>query len=196
MDFPFLDDPSVILNLFVNPSVPITLVTWQLPKLDANFQYEQDAEVAPGVFVSFGGGLDARVAGSLAFNTSGFETGNLLDGFTMTDGLIDANGNPAFAALSVSATCGAGLGAGYGGGAVGVEADVTFTGTLFFAFNGQDSAGTIAVDQIDTSDPLVITGPPEIDVELDVVFEFGDPSLNYSITIAQGRLWPLPFEFD
>jgi hypothetical protein len=193
VDFPFLDDPSTILNLFVNPSSPISLVSWQLPNLDADFQYEQDAEVGPGVYVTFAGGLDAKVAASIGFNTSGFQTGNLLDGFTITDGLTDADGNPAFAELTVSGSGGVGLGAAYGGGATGAALVVEFSGSLFFAFNGQDSSGTIAVDEIDTGDPLVITGPPEIDVELAIDFEFGDPSLNYTYVIDQGRLWPLPF---
>ncbi len=187
VDFPFLDNPVSILNLLVNPSAPVSLVEWNVPSLDVNLvKTEGDTYVYPGVYVGMELSLGVHTGMTIGFDTRGFATGNLSDGFTVHDGLVDANGTPAVVGIVIDAKIKVGVGI---PDMTGLSPDAKLEGTIWLGFNGQNDQGTIGIDQIDTSNPFFDSGDPEIDAILEVEFDL-PLSGHQTYTIVKKKLWP------
>jgi Ca2+-binding RTX toxin-like protein len=84
--FPLFSNPSQIVNLLFGK--PVDLIQWDVPKLDASFQFDQlFGPILPPIplFARIHGELDIVTKLFLGFDTRGFQTGDFLNGFYFGD---------------------------------------------------------------------------------------------------------------
>ena len=84
LQFPFIENPASLVGLFFgqNPD----LVTFNMPALDLGFNWGVDVPIIPPLLdATFAAGFKVHMQFGFGFDTAGFFSGNVLDGFYIDD---------------------------------------------------------------------------------------------------------------
>jgi Ca2+-binding RTX toxin-like protein len=192
--FPLFDDPSKIVNLLV-PSLgdgkPVKFIEYTMPELSYNAHMSEFFPIIGPIGISFNGDFSAAIELSIGYDSHGFETGIVTDGFYLSTPLVT---DPLPAGLPPSPNgympvgyVAAGIHAGVGVNLVVAEADFEggFTGGVEAFFpNGQLRFTDIAEGCF--FNPF--TGELDADVALRITIGFGIFSWTHRIVFAEVTL--------
>jgi len=148
IDFPILDNPSILFNLLLGKSIKLVEIT--LPELSFNFFYRQSFPIIGPLVGTFAGGFSAKLDLRLGYDTYGLQqfiaTGNaadLIEGFFFDT--KDAAGNP-LPLATLEATIAVGAGIDLGLIKAGVEGGITIT--IHFSWDDLDGDGLVRFSEM------------------------------------------------
>ena len=162
IDFPLLDNPSILFNLLLGK--PVKLVEITLPELSFNFFYRQSFPIIGPLVGTFAGGFGAKLDVRLGYDTYGLQqfisTGNpaeLVEGFFFDT--KDAKGN-LLPLATLDATIAVGAGIDLGLIKAGVEGGITIT--IHFSWDDLNKDGVVRFSEMaanilaNSGDPLAV----------------------------------------
>jgi Ca2+-binding RTX toxin-like protein len=130
IEFPLLKNPGQIVNLLFGK--PIDLITWDVPRLEAGFEYSQlFGPIIPPfpIFASIGGSFHVFADFFVGMDTRGLQTGNFFDGIYFGDRTptTPAGEDKPEVGLTMEFTAGAELNVAFAKAGVegGISADIT-----------------------------------------------------------------------
>jgi Ca2+-binding RTX toxin-like protein len=147
--FPILENPgNNLFNLLFGREAD--LITWDIPDLNASFDFHQSFPILPPLYVTLFGGIGFQTQFDLGYDTRGIRqylasdsSGNLLNGLYLVDDHEGSNDTE----LSLTATIGAGAELNIVVARAGVEGGLT--GTLGADLKDPNDDGKVCLDELE-----------------------------------------------
>jgi hypothetical protein len=92
--FPMLENPAKIFGLFLGQNT--TLFTFTLPPFNLSTQFTESIPIIPFVNADASGVIQISAGATFGFDTTGFHTGNILDGFFIQNAQVGVTGGVGF----------------------------------------------------------------------------------------------------